>query len=109
MAVDFTGSWKNQLGSTLELHVIGGIVSGRFESGVGDDGKILYVDISGQVLDDLITFNTVYPKYKTVITWVGQHTDEGGVGIIKTHWIHATNIPDDQEKAWMWFSNRIGF
>lgn len=108
MPVDFTGTWKNQLNSKLELHVTGGIVSGRFESGVGDDGKVIWVEVSGRVLDDVITFNAVYPNYGTVIAWVGQHTEEGGVGRIKTHWIHATNLPDAQEQAWMWFSNRIG-
>ena len=108
MPVDFTGTWKNQLNSTLELHVIGGIVSGRFESGVGDDGQIIWVDVSGRVLDDVITFNAVYTRFGTVVSWVGQHTEENGVGKIKTLWIHATNIPDNQEQAWMWFTNRIG-
>ncbi len=108
MAVDFTGTWKNQNNSTLELHVTGGIVSGRFESGVGDDGEILWEAVNGRVLDDVITFNVVYSKYGTVVAWVGQHTEENGVGKIKTHWLHATNIPDDQEQAWMWYTNRIG-
>ena len=108
MQIDFTGTWKNPHGSALELRVVGGIVSGRFESGVGDDGQIIWVEISGQVLDDVITFNAVYPMYGTVVAWVGQHTVEKGIESIKTHWIHATNLPDDQEKEWMWYSNRIG-
>jgi hypothetical protein len=108
MQVDFTGIWKNQHGSALELHVADGIVRGRFESGVGDDGKIIWVDISGQVLDNVLTFHAVYPMYGTVVAWVGQHTADKGGGSIKTHWIHATNLPDDQEMEWMWYSNRIG-
>jgi hypothetical protein len=108
MPVDFTGTWKNQLDSTLELAVIGGIVTGRFESGEGDDGEILWVEVSGRVLDDVITFNAAYPRYGTVIAWVGQHTVTNGVGRIVTHWLHATNVPDDQEQDWMWFTNRIG-
>ena len=63
MSVDFTGTWKNQHGSTLELHDTGGTVSGRFESGVGDDGRALWVDVSGRVLGDVITFNAVYTSY----------------------------------------------
>ena len=108
MSVDFTGTWKNQRDSTLELRVVGGIVSGRFESGVGDDGQPLWVEVSGRVLEDVITFNAVYPRHQTVVAWVGQHTVESGVEKIKTHWIHTTNIPDDQEQEWMWFANRIG-
>jgi hypothetical protein len=108
MAVDFTGTWKNQLDSTLELKVTGGIITGRFELGVGDDGSTLWIQISGRVLDDLITFNAVYERYGTVISWVGQHTEQSGVGKIKTHWIHATNVTDNQAQEWMWFSNIIG-
>ena len=107
-SVDFTGSWKNRHGSTLELHVVGGIVSGRFDSGVGDDGQTVWVDVSGQVLGDVITFNAVYPQYSTVVAWVGQHTVAAGVGKIMAHWIHATDVADPQEQAWMWYSNRIG-
>jgi len=108
MAVDFAGSWRNQLESVLELTVVGDIVGGRFESGVGDDGETVWVQVSGRVLDDVITFNAVYPKYGTVVAWVGQHTVENGVGKLKAQWLHVTNIPDDQEQDWMWFTNRIG-
>ena len=106
--VDFNGTWKNQHNSTLELNVIGDLVRGRFESGVGDDGQKLWVDISGRVLGDVITFNAVYPQYRTVAAWVGQHTVENGVGKILTHWIHATDIKEKEEQEWMWYSNRIG-
>lgn len=106
--VDFTGTWKNQHQSTLELHVVGGTVSGRFESGVGDGGETLWEDVAGRVLGDVITFNVVYPRYQSVIAWVGQHTVENGVGVIRTHWLHATDVPDPQEHDWMWYSNRVG-
>ena len=33
---------------------------------------------------------------------------EGQVRQIRTVWVHATNVPDSQEQAWMWSSNRIG-
>ena len=107
--VDFTGTWNNQHGSQLELRVIGdGMLDGRFESGVGDDGQTLWVEINGRVLDDLITFHAAYEGYQTLVSWVGQHTEEHGVGKIVTHWLHVTNIEDSREKDWMWHSNRIG-
>lgn len=108
MAVDFTGSWKNQNHSSLELHVTDGLVSGRFESGVGDDGDILWEEVRGRALGDLITFHVVYERYGTVVAWVGQHTEENGVEKLKCHWLHATNVENEQEKEWMWYSNRLG-
>lgn len=108
MPVDFTGTWRNQLNSRLELQALNGVLTGRFESGVGDDGQTIWVPITGRYLDDVMAFITVYERYQTIVSWVGQHTEGDGRGMIKTHWIHATNIPDQQEEAWMWFSNRIG-
>ena len=108
MPSNFAGNWKNQNDSTLELSVNGSTITGRFESGVGDDGAILWVDISGRIQGDLITFNALYPLYGTVVSWVGQLTEEKGAEVIKTTWIHVTNIPDNQEPAWLWYSNRIG-
>ena len=54
MAVAFTGTWKNQHDSTLELKVVNGVVKGRFESGVGDNDEILWEEVSGRILDDII-------------------------------------------------------
>lgn len=110
MAIDFNGKWNNQLDSELELRAANGVIEGRFESGVGDEGQKLYVDIKGQFLDDVITFSAVYPRYGTVITWAGQviTNKKSGVDEIRTQWLHVTNVQDKQEQDWMWFTNRIG-
>jgi len=108
--VDFTGTWKNQNESTLELRELpGGSISGRFESGVGDDGQTTWVDVVGVSQGDLIGFSASYEVYGTIVSWTGQHTEENGAGKIKCFWTHVTNIADDQEPDWMWYSNRIGF
>ncbi|WP_243358667.1 avidin/streptavidin family protein [Fundidesulfovibrio terrae] len=60
----FSGVWINQHGSNLELEAKDGKITGRFDSGVGDEGQILWVDISGQYLDDIITFHAKFEKYK---------------------------------------------
>lgn len=107
---NFNGSWRNQRGSTLELVVDRhGIVTGRFESGVGDKGQMLWVDVTGRAQDNLVTFNALWPSFGTVVTWAGQHSVEDGCDRIAAHWIHVTNVDDAQEQAWMWYANRIGF
>ena len=107
--VDFTGTWTNQNGSTLELRQLGsGSIDGRFESGVGDDDQTLWVDVSGHALGDIITFYAMFEKYSTIVSWVGQHTDKDGMGQIKTHWLHATDVANEDEPDWLWYTNRIG-
>ncbi|MER9444903.1 hypothetical protein NKI79_26695 [Mesorhizobium sp. M0340] len=45
--LDFTGTWQNQREAKLELRKLGGgIIDGRFESGVGDDNKTHRVEIN---------------------------------------------------------------
>lgn len=106
---DFTGTWKNQHGSTLELREsAGGIIDGRFESGVGDDGQTLYIDVSGKSLGDSLTFHAVYESYQTIVSWVGHYSEENGIARIKAHWLHVSDNPDTQAQEWMWFANRIG-
>lgn len=106
--VNFEGTWKNQHQSILELSVVDGLVRGRFLSRVGEDGQPLWAEINGCILGDVITFHAVYPLYRTIVTWIGQHIVENGIGSIHTQWLHATDIKEREEHEWMWYSNRIG-
>lgn len=107
--VDFTGTWRNQNGSILELRQLGsGNIDGRFESGVGDNNQTLWVEVNGRALGDVVTFHAVFESFGTVVSWVGQHTTKDGVGQLKTHWLHATNVTDQDEPDWLWYANRIG-
>jgi len=108
--MDFTGTWKNQYGSLLELRMNGEEIRGRFESAVGEWGKESHwVEVSGKALDDLITFCASLPTHGSLVSWVGQHTVREGVGQIQAEWLHVTNVPDDREQSRMWSANRIGF
>lgn len=108
--MDFTGTWKNQLGSLLELLMDGDEIRGRFESAVGErDKQPHWVAVSGKAQDDLITFCASLPAHGSLVSWVGQHTIRGGSSQIQTQWLHVTNVPEDREHAWMWSANRIGF
>lgn len=107
--MDFTGSWTNQHGSRLELRMLGdGRVDGRFESQVGDDGQTFWVTVRGDALGDLITFHAIFDTYRTIVSWVGQHVGPTDDGELSCHWLHATDVKDRQEPAWLWYSNRIG-
>ena len=57
--VNFEGTWKNQHQSILELSVVDGLVGGRFQSRVGEDGQPLWAEINGRILGDVITFQGV--------------------------------------------------
>ena len=108
--MDFSGTWKNQHGSLLQIRMDGMEIRGRFESAVGEQGEGSHgVDISGKAQDDLITFFASLPSHGSLVSWVGQHTVHDGVDQIQAGWLHVTNVPDDRELTWMWSANRVGF
>jgi hypothetical protein len=108
MSATFTGEWKNQYGSILKLTESGGTLTGEFESGVGDNGQTLWVEVAGRVLDDVVTFHAAYPDLGTLVSWTGQMTSDAGGDVIRTQWLHATNVCDPNEPEWLWAATRIG-
>ena len=44
---DFSRTWKNQLGSTMDLKVTGSKVSGKYQSAVSGGGNPIEGDLSG--------------------------------------------------------------
>ena len=66
--VNFTGTWKNQHGSTLELREIaGGAIDGRFDSGVGF-GSILAVRRWTMSLRSTPFLKSTKPLYRGVVS-----------------------------------------
>lgn len=108
MDIHFNGIWKNQNNSRLVLKVTNGIVTGRFESGVGDDDQVHWVDIQGRVFNSLIAFNAVYPEYQSIVSWVGQYSFERNKAMIKTFWLYTNESSNNNEHNLSWYSNRIG-
>ena len=106
---DFSGLWVNQRMSLLRLKQADKKVTGTFDSGVGDDDQKIEVSVVGWASGDRIAFTTTYPKYGTVVAWVGQlMVDEQGDPVLVTHWLHETNIPENAEPQGLWASTRIG-
>ena len=105
---DFSGLWINQRKSLLKLKQDGSSITGTFDSGVGDDGQKLEVPVVGWANGDRIAFTTTYPRYGTVVAWVGQQVADGGNPALIAHWLHETDIPDQAEPTALWTSTRIG-
>lgn len=105
---DFSGKWKNQHGSSLNIHVEGDVVTGQFDSGVGDDGEE-EVSIAGQRLGDLITFHAAYHQYRTLVAWIGQLSKEDdGREVLVTKWLHESDVKDEEEQDRLWAATRVG-
>lgn len=105
--MDFSGRWANQRNSVLTLSQNGPSISGTFDSGVSDGGKV-EVAVIGWAEGDRISFTARYEKFGTVVAWVGQAVDEPGKPKLMTQWLHAVDIKDGDEHQSLWTSTRVG-
>ena len=101
--VDFSGHWRNQRGSSIELAVDDqGRVIGTFRTAVGVPSPKESFPLCGFADGDLIAFSVSFGLHESVTAWAGQHTVIGGRERIETLWHLARNIPDEDEDRALW-------
>lgn len=102
-SVDFTGTWRNELDSEMDLTVLtNGEVKGTYRTGVGKPTPTEEFPLRGFASGDLLTFTVNFGKYGSLTAWVGQHTVRGKDEVIETLWHLAKNVPDDEEPQKLW-------
>lgn len=106
-AVNFAGTWRNQLGSTMTLTIVNGLISGSYESAVSGGGGSIVGALTGFTNGDLISFVVNWPS-AAITSWVGQLINENGYDVIQTLWQMTTNIPDANEPTSLWQSIYAG-
>lgn len=97
--VDFGGRWKNELGSTMELSVIGSVIEGFYKSAVSGDGEPIEGPLRGFAVGDLIAFTVMYPS-TAIAAWVGRYRSIEGRDVIDTLWQMTTKGEDDKDAFW---------
>lgn len=105
---DFSGKWRNQLGSEMEIAVQPDHrITGVFRSGVGAVDPQREFPLVGFQSGDVMTFCVSFERFG-LAAWVGQHTTAGGVEQIVTMWHLAENVPEELERAWLWSGVKAG-
>jgi hypothetical protein len=101
--VDFSGHWRNQRGSSIEIEVDDrGRVDGTFRTAVGTPSPQESFPLCGVAQGDLIAFSVCFGVHESVTAWAGQLTIVGGRERIETLWHLARNIPDEDEDRNLW-------
>jgi hypothetical protein len=102
LEVEFAGTWKNELGSTMTLTVMKGEVRGTYRTAVGEPQNTEEFSLSGFAAGDLIVFCVNFGTYGSLTTWAGQHVVESGTEKICTLWHLARNVVDVHEPRHSW-------
>lgn len=109
-SVDFNGKWRNELHSEMHLTVNAqGNVIGKYKTGVGTPTPSEEFDLVGFASGDLLSFTVNFGVYGSLTSWSGQHTDESGTATIKTMWLLARNVTDQDEPANLWGAVLTGY
>ena len=105
--VDFSGSWRNQLGSQMDLTVSGNSISGQYQSAVSGESGPITGDLVGFINGDLISFVVNWPS-AAITAWVGQMINDNGYDVIITLWQMTMNVSETDEPTGMWQSILAG-
>jgi hypothetical protein len=100
-ALDFSGTWQNEYGSTAQFVVSGSNVSGTYTSQVSGSNQTITGPIVGQVTGDVIGFTVLWPTPDPSLTaWAGQLVDDGGNETLETLWYLVMDVSDDPNQLW---------
>lgn len=106
-ALDFTGLWRNQMLSTMDLTVTGKDVTGTYTSSSSSGGGPVTGTIKGYASGDLISFLVLWPGGSQT-AWVGQAVGSDAAPTIRSLWHLVTNVPDASEPKELWTSIYAG-
>ena len=84
--VDFSGDWKNELGSVATFVQKGDTLSGKYVSAVSEGGTSASGVLSGLVDGDLISFVVHWDDFQAITAWVGQLAPKAPTQTIHTPW-----------------------
>lgn len=105
---DFSGTWRNELGSSMELSIDGDRVRGTYHSAVSGEDKAVTGELIGFVVGDQITFSVNWSPLLSLTSWVGQLKEENGQSQLHTLWLLTQEVPDEDEGMELWQSTLIG-
>ena len=108
-AIDFSGKWMNQRGSTMELKQDAqGNLTGDYTTIVGSTGNPFTKPLAGKARGDQLVFYVDWAPY-SMATWAGQLvTERGGKEVLDTVWINNGPIDEANEPNDGWSAARVG-
>lgn len=98
-AVDFTGKWKNELGSVATIAQNGDVISGKYVSAVSEGGTTTTGVLGGFVDGNLISFVVHWDEFQAITAWVGQLDPKAPTQTINTLWQMTQKVAPGEEWA----------
>ncbi len=104
----FSGVWENDRGSQVTFINQNGVLSGVYQTNVGQPDKSQKFPLTGFAESDQITFTVNFKNYGSMTSWTGQLTQDTNGPYIRTLWHLTRDVPDPAEDDDLWKSITSG-
>ena len=104
----FSGQWINDRNSAVSFTNNDGLLSGYYQTALGEPDKSKKFPLTGFVEGDQITFTVNFKGYGSLTSWTGQLTEDENGPYIRTLWNLTRDVEDGLEDDDLWSSITSG-
>ena len=104
----FSGQWINDRNSAVSFTNSDGLLSGYYQTALGEPDKSKKFPLTGFVEGDQITFTVNFKGYGSLTSWTGQLTEGENGPYIRTLWNLTRDVEDALEDDDLWSSITSG-
>jgi len=104
IAPTVTGEWANERGSSVTFTENDGLLSGFYNTQLGNPDPASRFPLTGFIEGDQLTFTVNFKGYGSLTSWTGQMSEDADGPFIRTLWHLTRDVPDAEEDEDMWSS-----
>lgn len=103
-AEDVSGTWVNERGSAVTFTENNGLLSGYYNTQLGNPDPKSKFPLTGFIEGDQVTFTVNFKGFGSLTSWTGQISQDDQGSFIRTLWHLTRDVPDAEEDEDMWSS-----
>ena len=102
--VALSGQWVNERGSAVTFTDNDGLLSGYYNTQLGNPDPASRFPLTGFIEGDQVTFTVNFKGYGSLTSWTGQMSEDEDGSYIRTLWHLTRDVPDAEEDDDLWSS-----
>lgn len=92
------GKWRNQYNSEMTLEINGEVVSGTFQTAIGQPKFEEKFEIIGRINQKVIAFMVDFNQYGSIACWTGRYEKDQLGDVIHSMWHLSQNEGGEEEQ-----------
>ena len=101
---NLSGEWANERGSSVTFVENNGLLSGYYNTQLGNPDPASRFPLTGFIEGDQVTFTVNFKGYGSLTSWTGQISQDADGPFIRTLWHLTRDVPDAEEDDDLWSS-----